>query len=204
MLEYPEVGGFVLAGGASLRMGRDKALLELGGVAMIVRAVRLLEQLVDSPVVIASPSRFDGLGLRVVADDEPGLGPLGGIATALRVSAHSWNLIVACDLPYLTTEWLSFLIQRAAKSPVDAVLPQSGSGVEPLCAMYHKRALPAVTSALAHGVRKITDGIAGLAILSLAPSESKAFDSGGLLFKNINTREEYEAARAAFSRKAGK
>ena len=185
-------------------MGRDKALLELGGVPLVARAVRLLESLVESPAVIALPARFDGLGLRVIADEQPGLGPLGGIATALRITAHPWNLIVACDLPYLTADWLSYLIERAKSSRADAVLPVSDGGPEPLCAMYHQRALAAIASALARGVRKVTDGLAGLTVLRIAPSEVKAFDSGGQLFKNINSVEEYEAARAAFLRETGK
>ena len=204
MAKFPGVGGFSLAGGASSRMGRDKALLELGGVPLVVRAVRLLEPLVESPAVIALPARFNGLGLRVIADEKPGLGPLGGIATALRITVHSWNLIVACDLPYLTADWLSYLIERAISSRDDAVLPVSDGGPEPLCAMYHQRALAAIAPALARGVRKITDGLTGLAILQIAPLEVKAFDSGGQLFKNINSVEEYEAARAAFLRETGK
>jgi molybdopterin-guanine dinucleotide biosynthesis protein A len=204
MARFANVGGFILAGGESSRMGRDKALLEWDGEPLLLRAARLLGPLVGAPLVIAPPARYENLGLRLVADDNPGLGPLGGIATALRISLHPWNLVIGCDLPYLTPEWLAFLIERALASSADAALPVSAAGAEPLCAMYHRRAADAISAALGRGVRKVTDGLAGLAVLYLASDEWKAFDSGGRLFKNINAPAEYDAARAAPNRKAGK
>ena len=195
---FHEVAGFILAGGASSRMGRDKALLEFGGVPLIVRAAQLLEPLVGRPTIVAPEGRYQNLGLRTVPDDHSGFGPLGGIATALRVSTSPWNLIVGCDLPYLTEQWLSFLIERAEASAADAVLPENTRGLEPLCAMYHERAEAAIRAALERGIRKVTDGLAALTVLTIPPSEWKGFDSEGRLFKNINTLEDYEESRAAF------
>jgi molybdopterin-guanine dinucleotide biosynthesis protein A len=100
-------------------------------------------------------------------------------------------------LPYLTEEWLGFLIECAAASAADAVLPENARGLEPRCAMYLKRAEAAIRAALERGVRKVTDGLAGLAMLTLPPSEWKGFDSEGRLFKNINTLADYEESRAA-------
>ena len=197
MARFHEAEGFILAGGASSRMGRDKALLEFGGIPLIIRAAQLLEPLVGRPTIIAPAGRYQEFGLRTVPDDDSGFGPLGGIATALRISASPWNLVVGCDLPYLTAEWLGFLIGRAAASTADATLPENARGLEPLCAMYHKRAEAAIRAALERGVRKVTDGLAALTVLTLAPSEWKEFDSEGRLFKNINTVADYEESRAA-------
>src|SRR5271170_8361327 len=108
-----QIGGFILAGGESSRMGRDKALLELNGVVLIVRAADLVESVTGACAVVGDSVRLEGLSLRVIADDFPGAGPLGGIATALRTSNAGWNLIVACDLPYLTAAWLKHLTIRA-------------------------------------------------------------------------------------------
>jgi molybdenum cofactor guanylyltransferase len=190
------IGGFVLAGGESSRMGRDKALLELGGVAMIVRAARLVESAVGPPVVVGSPETYQRLGLRAIRDDWPGAGPLGAIATALRASESPWNLIVACDLPYLTKEWLAFLVDRARESKADAVLPVSEGGAEPLCAVYGKSCEAAVWLALDCGVRKVTDGLAHLRVEHIEPSEWKVFDSDGFLFKNMNSAADYQEAKA--------
>jgi molybdenum cofactor guanylyltransferase len=190
-----QVAGFILAGGESSRMGRDKALLEIGGVALIVRTARLVESVVGAPVVIGGTEASRALGLRSIADDFPGAGPLGGIATALRASNAEWNLVVACDLPYLTKEWLDFLVARALASSADAVLPMNTRGAEPLCAIYNKRAESAIRSALERGTRKVTDGLASLRVETIEPAEWKAFDSEGLLFKNMNSPEDYEEAK---------
>ena len=189
------VGGFILAGGESSRMGRDKALLELGGEALIVRAARLVEAATRCAIV-GDSVRLEGFELEVIGDDFPGAGPLGGIATALRASEAEWNLVVACDLPYLTREWLEFLIGRAVRSEADAVLPMNERGAEPLCAAYRKRAEGAIRAALDRGVRKVTDGLADVRIEFIEPGEWKGFDSNGLLFKNMNSPADYEEAKS--------
>src|ERR1019366_7796975 len=73
-----DIAGFILAGGESSRMGRDKALLELGGVPLIVRTVRLVESVVGPPTVIGDAAAIRALGLRTIGDDWPSAGPLGG------------------------------------------------------------------------------------------------------------------------------
>ena len=195
-MSHEQIGAFILAGGESTRMGRDKALLELDGAPLILRVARLVESVAGTPVVVGAPERFTALSLRVVADDWPVAGPLGGIATALRVSSARWNLIVACDLPYLTKAWLESLVGRALLSDADAVLPMNERGAEPLCAMYQSRGGPAIRAALERGTRKVTDGLAGLRVENIEPAEWKAFDSEGLLFKNMNSPADYEEAKA--------
>ena len=190
-----QVGGFILAGGESSRMGRDKALLELEGVALIVRTSRLVESAGHRCTIVGDSVRLEGLELLVIEDEFPGAGPLGAIATALRASEAEWNLIVACDLPYLTREWLEFLIGRAVRSDADAVLPMNERGAEPLCAVYRKRADGAIRAALDRGVRKVTDGLADVRIEFIEPREWKGFDSDGLLFKNMNSPADYEEAK---------
>lgn len=195
MRDANQVAGFILAGGESRRMGRPKALLELAGEPMIVRTARLVEHVASAATVVGSPAMYEPLGLRAIADDFPGAGPLGGIATALRASDADWNLIVACDLPYLTREWLEYLMERAGRSTADAAVPMSEGGAEPLCAMYNKRCDAAIREALARGTRKVTDGLASLRVEKLAPNEWKSFDSDGNLFKNMNSLAEYEQAK---------
>ena len=177
-------------------MGRAKALLEIGGEPLIVRTARLAEAVAGSATVVGGGGEYRTLGLRVVDDDLPGAGPLGGIATALRVSDAPWNLILACDLPYLTRNWLEFLVQRGLASQADAVLPMNVLGAEPLCAVYHKCGEPLILTAIERGVRKVTDGLESLRIETIEPADWKAFDSDGLLFKNMNSPEDYEEAKA--------
>lgn len=194
MTDRGPIGGFVLAGGKSVRMGRAKGLLPFAGKPLVKHLAQLLEVIAEPAVIIGPPGDYAGLGLRVVADDRRDAGPLGGICTALRVSSCAWNLIVGCDLPFLTSEWLSHLIQRAADSPADAILPLNERGLEPLCAMYRKRIQPEMAAALDRGERKITDALANLTIETIAPAEWKRFDPRGRLFKNINTPADYDDA----------
>jgi molybdopterin-guanine dinucleotide biosynthesis protein A len=196
MRKTGQVDGFILAGGESSRMGRYKALLEFGGVALIVRTAKLVESAARWCAIVGDAVRLEGLELRVIEDDLPGAGPLGGIATALRASEAEWNLIVACDLPYLTREWLEFLIGRALRSDAAAVLPMNERGAEPLCAMYRKPTEGAIRAALERGVRKVTDGLADVHIEFIEPREWKSFDSDGLLFKNMNSPADYEEAKS--------
>src|SRR5580700_6670283 len=196
MRKTGQVDGFILAGGESSRMGRDKALLEFGGVALIVRTAKLVESAARWCAIVGDAVRLEGLELRVIEDDLPGAGPLGGIATALGASEAEWYLIVACDLPYLTREWLEFLIGRALRSDAAAVLPMNERGAEPLCAMYRKPTEGAIRAALERGVRKVTDGLADVHIEFIEPREWKSFDSDGLLFKNMNSPADYEEAKS--------
>ncbi len=196
MNSNPQVSAFILAGGESSRMGRDKAQLELGGVPLILRTARLVESVAGVPAVIGNPEAYRVFDLRAIADDWPGAGPLGGIATALRAATAPWSLIVATDLPYLTREWLEYLIARALASSADAVLPMNTRGAEPLCAIYHQRAEPAIRKALERGTRKVTDGLLDVRVETITPAQWNPFDSEGLLFKNMNSPEDYEEAKA--------
>lgn len=205
MANREPVGGFILAGGRSSRMGRPKGLLEFGGEPLVAHAARLLEFVSEpriTPIIIAPPDVYAHLGIRVVPDEGENLGPLGGICTALRVATCEWNLVVGCDLPFLTREWLEFLIAQTAGTSADVVMPLNERGFEPLCAMYRKSARRAIAEALDRGVRKITDGLATLTLVSIAPVEWKAFDPCGRLFKNVNTPEDYDEARESLGEKA--
>lgn len=197
------IAAYILAGGQSSRMGRDKAMLAPGGIPLLMRTAALVAPLAGPPIIVGPPTRYSALGYNVIPDDAPGVGPLGGIATALRHSNQSWNLILGCDLPFITTGWLDYLIGRAVESSADAVIPQSAAGAEPLCAMYRKTCVTPVLASIATGVRKVTDAFAGLAIESVLPQEWKPFDESGQLFKNMNTPEDFEAADAMFEDEIG-
>ncbi len=149
---WDQVAAFVLAGGGSTRMGRDKALLELCGEPMVTRAAHIAEPHVASVAVVAPAGRYAELELPLLPDRWPGAGPLGGIATALSTTRADWNLILGCDLPYLTSEWLAWFIPCTMNSAALAVVPESRRGLEPLAAMYHRACAAALTAAVERGV----------------------------------------------------
>jgi molybdopterin-guanine dinucleotide biosynthesis protein A len=198
MSSFPHVGGFILAGGKSSRMGKDKALLKLGGLTFVALAARKLAGLASPIVAIGPASLRAKLSVPVMEDECAGCGPLGGIAAALASAEQPWNIVLACDLPYLTDEWLRFLIGRALESSADVVMAANENGWEPLCAMYQRSIAEKVAEKLRRGVRRVTEGLDGLAVEILPPSEWKKFDPNGRLFKNVNTPEDYAEARAFF------
>jgi molybdopterin-guanine dinucleotide biosynthesis protein A len=197
------VGGYVLAGGGSRRFGRDKALVEIDGEPMLARMIALLRG-VSMPVkMIAGRGKYEAFGVEMVGDRWPGEGPLGGIITALEDSAkcataREWNLILSCDMPFLTREWLTYLCERAEKSEAQVVLAHSAQGPEPLCACWRTDAAETLREAFERGVRKVTEGISLLRAEVLDERDWKRFDSEGRLFWNMNTQADYEEARRVF------
>jgi len=194
------VSGYILAGGGSTRFGRDKALVEVGGIPMIASMIELVRSVTRQMKIVAAPGKYDAFGVEIVEDRWPGEGPLGGIITALEDAAMSatwpeWNLIVSCDMPFLTQEWLAFLGERATKSKAQVVFPHSASGPEPLCACWQTGAAAELRSGFERGVRKVTEGIALLRAEVLDEADWKRFDSAGRLFWNMNTASDYEETR---------
>lgn len=184
-------------------MGRAKALLDFGGVPLIVHLARLIEPLVACVTVVGPPRRYQAVGLRAIADRDTGgrgskrirRGPLAGIATALDATHLPWNLIVACDLPYLSRAWLEWLLSRAMRSPGQIVVPHTGRGLEPLAAVYRRECGAPITAALARGARKVTDVIEELRMDVVYQREWRRLDPRELVLKNMNTPGDYDEAR---------
>jgi len=149
--------GFVLAGGRSTRMGSDKALLPMGGRTLLEHIAAEVEGAAGNVTIIADPALYSRFGWAVVADLRPGCGPLGGIVTALEVSNRSWNVIAACDMPAIDTEFLNHLLLTAAMAPkgCECLAPLGPSGPEPLCAVYHGSALAKLRAALDGNILKM-------------------------------------------------
>ena len=106
-----------------------------------------------------------------------------------------WALILGCDLPFLTPDFLAFFLNQAESSFAQVIVPQSESGLEPLCAAWHSTALPVIQAAFDSGVRKVTDAMKKLPMEVLDESVWKRFDTHNRLFWNMNTPEDYEEAR---------
>jgi molybdopterin-guanine dinucleotide biosynthesis protein A len=194
------VAGYILAGGGSTRFGRDKALVEVGGTPMLARMSELLRGVTKQVKLVATPGKYSVFGVETIEDRWPGEGPLGGIITALedaaKTPAHGeWNLMVSCDMPFLTREWLAFVCERATRSKGQVVLAYSTSGPEPLCACWQTTAAAKLRSGFERGVRKVTEGIALLRAEVLDETDWKRFDNEGRLFWNMNTAADYEEAR---------
>jgi molybdopterin-guanine dinucleotide biosynthesis protein A len=194
--------GYVLAGGASSRFGSDKALVELGGKTALTRVTEVLRQSgVREVVVVGGHACCATMSARCLEDRWPGEGPLGAIVTALLCSLAaepppSWNLVVSCDMPFLTAHWLAYMIGRAAGSDADVIVPQSAGGrFEPLCACWRTACAEPLRAVFESGVRKVTGGMQHFRVEVLGEKDWKRFDNQGRLFWNMNTRADYEEAK---------
>jgi molybdopterin-guanine dinucleotide biosynthesis protein A len=199
-----DVRGYVLAGGGSTRFGRDKALTQFDSTPLLVRIDTLARTCIEEVMVVATAEKYRDLDphLEVIKDRWPGEGPLGGIITALQHTASTnpaaeWNLILSCDMPFLTAEWLNFLVDRArASAPeIQVILPHSTHGPEPLCACYRTNAADALKNVFDRGVRKVTQALQQLRTEVLDESVWKRFDSAGRLFWNMNTPDDFAEAQ---------
>ena len=177
----------MLVGGRSTRMGRDKASLPFRGGLLVESVAQAVRLAAGSAVLVGNPGAYARLGFPAIAELYPGEGPLGGILTALSHTPAHWNVMVACDMPEITAEFLTTLIEAAEHSGADALVPAGPSGrPEPLCAVYHRRAKRGLEAAFARGVRAVTAALPAVrATLFPAPELSP--------FQNVNTPEEWAA-----------
>ncbi len=198
-----DLGGAVLCGGQSRRMGQDKAMLRCGGGTLLEHAVGVLREVTPRVVLACGPTdRYEALGWERVLDRASDLGPLGGLEAALawavsgRRPRETWLLVLACDMPRAEGEVFRRLLERARAHEVDACLLESASGVEPLCAVYRGTCLPAVRRALDAGERKMISfhrDFGELALETLLEAElSGALAQRGCAH-NLNTEAEVRA-----------
>ncbi|HTZ49215.1 MAG TPA: molybdenum cofactor guanylyltransferase [Verrucomicrobiae bacterium] len=203
--------GFVQAGGRSTRFGEDKALVKLENKTMLDRGGELLASVCNDVTIVTGPGRYNQSRWPVLVDRWPHEGPLGGILTALhsmeRVvesnqdkpdNSCPFALIVSCDMPFLTAEFLRFLTDRARHSAAQLIVPQRSNRLEPLCACWCAACLPVVQATFDSGIRKVSAAMKQLPMEVLDESAWKRFDSHGRLFQNMNTPEDYAEARRFF------
>ena len=184
-------------------MGRPKGLLDFGGQPLILRIARLVDPLVSGLALVGAPETYAALGLQVIEDrqfsdavkDDGPPGPLAGIATALAATHTDWNLVLACDLPYLTGDWLGWLLARAMSSDRQIIMPRTAGGLEPLAAVYRRECAEQIIAALRRGIRKVTDAMEEFRIEFVDQGEWRHLDPDGHVLRNMNAPEDYEEAR---------
>ena len=196
-----EISAAILAGGGATRLGgADKASLVIGGRRILDRQLAVLTPITgDIRIVANAAARYADLGVPVVADAVNGAGPLGGVYTALVDARHEAVLVLACDLPFVTAALVERLAAEYGRGgQVDAVVPRSRRGLEPLCALYRKGCADAARRCLDGGELRMTAFLASVRVreLDLERDGSLAAEDEGTLFENVNTPHDYARARA--------
>jgi molybdopterin-guanine dinucleotide biosynthesis protein A len=185
----------ILAGGRATRFGgADKASLRMGGRRIIERQLEAIAATgKDVRIVGGEAARYADLGVRVVPDLIAGAGPLGGLYTALTDARHAWVLVLACDLPFVTPALVERL-EAASRTgeQVDAVVPRSARGLEPLCAVYRSACAAAARACIERRELSMTAFLASLRVRELDADGPR---EDGTLFENVNTPHDYARAR---------
>jgi FdhD protein len=194
---YPDevkIGGVtaaILAGGASSRMGTNKALLKVEGEPIITRSYHTLARLFHEVIIITNtPEEYAFLPCRTVPDIYPGFGSIAGLHSALAHSATGRTFVTACDMPFVDPAIIRYLCELQ-QGGYDAVIPYSSGGQEPLHAVYSAACQKVFESAIQGSQRKILDILARMKT-RLVPWDEIQHVQGALTsFLNVNTPEEY-------------
>jgi molybdopterin-guanine dinucleotide biosynthesis protein A len=175
----------VLAGGASRRMGRPKAWLEVGDTTLVRWvAASLAPAFSEVMVAFAEPEQIEELiPHRIVFDRKASAGPLAGLEAGLTAARNEVVFAVACDMPYVTLSVAEIAV--AAVQRCDAAIPRVDGRPEPVCAAYRRSALPAISAALNAGRYRAADIVERLDVTWLEGLDPD-------LFRSLNTPEEYE------------
>ena len=197
---FADVAAAVLLGGASSRMGSDKAQLDVEGVPAATRLARLADALFAEVLLVGGTPPADAPGRRV--DDPPGeASALRGVVAALGAARAPRVLVLATDLQLVTPDVLLALV---AYPEADAVVPRTAAGREPLCALY--RRVPVLERArvrLARGALSLQALLAELELAELAGDDLAAVDPEGAALLNVNTRDDLARARAVLAARRG-
>lgn len=184
--------GAILTGGHARRFaGRDKSQLLVDGRTILARQLDALRPCVDRIHVIGRDNASGHDGVEFTPDVIAGRGPLGGLDTALSIPDVTRVLLLACDLPNITTELCAHLVGLA--DGVDAVVPRTERGYHPVCAVYARSARATVRRHLATGALRMLDLLADLRVRTVDADELARFGRPHVLLANVNTHADLDA-----------
>jgi molybdopterin-guanine dinucleotide biosynthesis protein A len=187
------ITGVLLAGGESRRMGRNKALLEIGGKTLAERTLAVLQKACRE-VLISSRTEepFGKYGFKVIPDVYPGSGPLGGLYSVLDKASYDQLFLVACDMPFVNEAAVRFIYDRM--DGFDAIVPYAMGKIHPLHAFYHKRITPLVEEKIKNKLLSMAEVLQGCRTKILNLEDGEIVDREGVQRSliNVNTPEEWE------------
>lgn len=190
--------GAILAGGAGTRMPGDKVFMEVSGRRVIDIQLEVLRPLCRHIQVIGNCERMEKLGVycsegvEVVEESVRGMGPLGGIASALELSREQEVFVVACDMPFIRPGAVALVLDGL--KGFDVSVPRTAAGIEPLHAAYRTGCLPVIMDQLQGGNLKVSGFFSRVKVNYIPFHEPFEHDPRGRLLVNINTPEDMRRA----------
>ena len=186
-----DITGVILAGGKSSRYGTNKALVRIEGIPLIERVAAVMQSLFERVFLITNtPDEYAYLGFPMHEDLIKGLGPIGGIYTALTAIPNSGGFFTPCDMPFLNPYLIRYMID--IREDYDAVVPKVSEKVEALHSLYSKRCLPAVKKLIDRREYQVFRFFPEVSVRYVEEAEIRGFDSQLRSFLNINRPEEVE------------
>lgn len=174
-------------------MGVDKAFLPFRGKPLLEHTLDTMRQVCSSVTVVGDSATFAPYG-QVVSDVFRGSGPLAGIHAGLQSSSSDLNLFLAVDMPFVSTQLLTFLFSVAEQSDAIVVAPRTARGLQPLCAVYQRGFAEIAEKALRAGIFKIGAAFAGLKVRVIEEAELAGAGFSEQDFFNVNTPAELNEA----------
>lgn len=185
----------ILAGGKSSRMGTNKALLTLNGKTVIEGMVEKLKTIVDDMIIVTNTFEdYEFLQLPMIEDRWKEMGPLAGIEAGLDASKTERNLIIACDMPFISIELGTYLL--SCLEDYQAAVPEISGQLHPLFASYRKEVRGAVTQSLEQNQLRIRHLLHTIHVKIVKEEllQSLGLPNEEIHFFNMNDRDEYDKA----------
>jgi molybdenum cofactor guanylyltransferase len=198
MISSRDMNCIILAGGKSKRLGRNKLLEKVGGLTLLDRVIIKLSSLRTSIIVVVAadsilPDLTGYSDVKVIQDVIPGKGSLGGLYSGLEYSDQQFNLVTACDMPFLDINLFQYMISLIENN--DAVVPVVNDNVEPLHAVYSKNCLTAIQSLILQNRLSILNLFPLIKVRFVNQSDIEKWDPGHKSFLNINSESDLNNAK---------
>lgn len=177
------ITAIILAGGKSSRMGTEKGLVSFNGKRLVEHVIDALKKITNNIIIITPNKEYEQFGFPCYADIYKEKGALGGIYTGLINSSTQKNIIVGCDMPFLSQNVLNGLVDNC--DDVDVLLTMHKDKEEPLCSVYDKSCASHFKNLIEAGQLKITNALTGLKAKTICFDKEEWFI--GTEFTNINT-----------------
>jgi molybdopterin-guanine dinucleotide biosynthesis protein A len=188
------MSGIILSGGKSVRMGENKAFLQIEGVPIITRVYELFKELFREVIIVTNQREFfEDFDSKIYQDLIPDKGALGGLYTGIFFSSFQYSFCVACDMPFIKKSLVEYLIKNVQNN--DVVVPRTRDGIQPLHAIYSKNCLRPIKQIIEEGKYKIIDMYKMVRVRIVEEHEFLSLDPFRDSFINVNTPEELLSLR---------
>jgi len=189
-----KITGIILSGGKSIRMGENKAFIQVEGVPIIKRIYDLFNELFQEVIIVTNQKDlFSNFDSKIYSDLIPGKGALGGLYTGIFFSSFHYSFCVACDMPFIKKSLVQYLIEGIDGE--DVIVPRTKDGLQPLHAIYSKNCVDPIRKIMEEGKSSIIDFYYQVNVKIVDEKDFLCFDPGGESFINVNTPDELRSIR---------